>query len=260
MNGVNLKCSKFTMEFRQHFKKWIIPVVWIVVSLISSFLLAEYIYPEVETEKKLFGLKEINHYSFNHTLFYLSVSISLGTLFAGLALRLISPIKSVSDWMAKRIFQSPWFILVLTLTSGGFYVMGLTKRLFISETLFFAEKEVTLLNSIRMLFDNNENFLGTIIFTFTIVFPILKYTLLLFSLIIKEIESISRLNRWMSMISKWSMLDVYIVALLLLNMKFDSRIVNMELKEGVVWFSLSIILIMVAMSIPRHVRSHSQEN
>ncbi len=111
-----------------------------------------------------------------------------------------------------------------------------------------------------MLFENNENFLGTIIFTFTIVFPISKYILLLFSLLLTEIEAISRLNRWMSVISKWSMLDVYIVALLLLNMKFDSRIVNMELREGVVWFSLSIILIMLAMSIPRHVHSHSPKN
>ena len=111
-----------------------------------------------------------------------------------------------------------------------------------------------------MLFDNNENFLGTIIFIFTIVFPIFKYLLLLFSLLINQKEAITRLNRWMSVISKWSMLDVYIVALLLLNMKFDSRIINMELKEGVVWFSLSIILIMVAMIIPRQGLSHAPEN
>ena len=248
------------MEFRQKFRNWIIPVAWIVVSLLASFLLAEYIYPEVETERKLFGLKVIKHYSFNHALFYLCLSISIGALFAGLALRLIKPIKTFSDWLAKRIFQSPWFILTLTLTSACFYVLGLTKELFVSSTLFFAEKEVSLLNSIRMLFDNNENFLGTIIFIFTIVFPIFKYILLLFSLLINQKEAITRLNRWMSVISKWSMLDVYIVALLLLNMKFDSRIINMELKEGVVWFSLSIILIMVAMIIPRQGLSHAPEN
>ncbi len=248
------------MKFRQNFRKWIIPIAWIVVSLLASFLLAKYIYPEVEIEKKLFGLKVIKHYSFNHTLFYLCVSISLGALMAGLALRLIKPVKSFSDWLAKRIFQSPWFILALTLTSGYFYIMGLTKELFVSSLQLFAEREVTLLNSIRMLFENDENFLGTIIFTFTIVFPIFKYILLLFSLLLNQIETISRLNRWMSVISKWSMLDVYIVALLLLNMKFDSRIINMELKEGVVWFSLSIILIMAAMIIPRQGLSDSPEN
>lgn len=108
-----------------------------------------------------------------------------------------------------------------------------------------------------MLFEHDENFLGSIIFTFTIVFPIFKYILLLLSLLITEKEQITRLNRWLSVISKWSMLDVYVVALLLLNMKFDSRIVNMELKEGVVWFSISIILIMAAMMIPRHGREQT---
>ena len=106
-----------------------------------------------------------------------------------------------------------------------------------------------------MLFENDENFLGTIIFTFTIVFPIFKYLLLFFSLFLNQKEAITKVNRWMSVISKWSMLDVYIVALLLLNMKFDSRIVNMELKEGVVWFSLSVILIMLAMLIQGRSRS-----
>lgn len=239
------------MDIRFYFRKWIIPITWIVVTILASFILAKYIYPLAETEKKLFGIKEIQNNSFNYRIFYWSVSISLSTLFLGLALRLIKPIKVFSNWLASRIFSSPWFILTLTLTSGCFYVLGITQRLFVSKQLFFAEKEVTLLNSIRMLFDNNENFLGTIIFIFTILFPIFKYILLLFSLAFNKKEEISKLNRWMSVISKWSMLDVYIVALLLLNMKFDSRIINMELKEGVVWFSLSIILIMIAMIIPR---------
>jgi len=133
--------------------------------------------------------------------------------------------------------------------------LGLTKELFVLEQFFFVDKEVTLLNSIRMLFENDENFLGTIIFAFTIVFPIFKYLLLIFSLFLNQKEAITKVNRWMSVISKWSMLDVYIVALLLLNMKFDSRLVNMELKEGVVWFSLSVILIMLAMLIQGRSRS-----
>ncbi len=239
---------------RFFFRKWILAVSWVLATILVSYILAKYISPEVATEKRFFGLKEIHYYSFNFRLFYLSVSISTALLLVGLALRLFEPVQTFTNWLSKQAVQSPWFILALTLSSGSFYILGLTRQLFVSEQFFFIEKEVTLLNSIRMLFEHDENFLGTIIFTFTIVFPIFKYILLLLSLLIKEKEQISRLNRWLSVISKWSMLDVYIVALLLLNMKFDSRIVNMELKEGVVWFSVSIILIMAAMMIPRQKR------
>ncbi|MCK4747583.1 MAG: paraquat-inducible protein A [Bacteroidales bacterium] len=237
------------MKQRIAIQKLIIPVSWVVVTFLVSFILAKHIYPEVETEEKLFGLRTIYHYSFNYTLFYISLSISLSVLLVGELLRMVSSIRTLTNRIVSSVFVSPWFILVLTLSSGCFYMLGLTKPLFLSEQFFFIEKEVTLLNSIRMMFQNDEMFLGTTILTFTLVFPIFKYLLLLFSMLLKQKDQLLRLNRWISVVSKWSMLDVYIIALLLLNMKFDSRIVNMELKEGVVWFSLSIILIMLAMVI-----------
>ena len=237
------------MKQRIAIQKLIIPVSWVVVTFLVSFILAKHIYPEVEKEEKLFGLRTIYHYSFNYTLFYISLSISLSVLLVGELLRMVSSSRTLTNRIVSSVFVSPWFILVLTLSSGCFYMLGLTKPLFLSEQFFFIEKEVTLLNSIRMMFQNDEMFLGTIILTFTLVFPIFKYLLLLFSMLLKQKDQLLRLNRWISLVSKWSMLDVYIIALLLLNMKFDSRIVNMELKEGVVWFSLSIILIMLAMVI-----------
>ena len=237
------------MKLHPVIRKGIVPLVWIVVSLLVSFILARYISPLVETEKKLFGLKTVHHYSFNPRLFFLALGISLGVLTAGILVRQVPSVKRFTDWLARTIFSSLWFVLALTLTSGVFYVLGLTKPLFISEQFFFVEKEISLLNSIRMMFENDEFFLGTIIFTFTLVFPISKYVLLLISLVFSQKEQIHQLNRALSVISKWSMLDVYIVALLLLNMKFDSRIVNMELQSGVVWFTLSILLIMLAMAM-----------
>ena len=237
------------MKLHPVIKKGIIPFLWIMVSLLVSFILARYISPLVETEKKLFGLKTVHHYSFNPRLFLLAMGISLALLVTGILIRLIPSIKRFTDWLAQTIFSSVWFILALTLTSGVFYVLGLTSTLFISEQFFFVEKEISLLNSIRMMFDNDEIFLGTIIFIFTLIFPISKYILLLVSMVLSQREEIHQLNRGLSVISKWSMLDVYIVALLLLNMKFDSRIVNMELQSGVIWFTLSILLIMLAMGL-----------
>ncbi len=239
--------SKAAQILTRH-QKWFTPLVWVLTTLLASYILARFVFPEVETESRMFGLQKVNHYSFNSRVFFFSNAISLSVLVVGSLVLLIQKARQFLYWLAERFFLSLWFIIPLTMTSGCFYVLGLTKSLFISEQ-FFVQREVTLLNSIRLLFENDENFLGTIIFMFTIVFPILKYILLFTSLLFRQRDWINKLNSWLSMISKWSMLDVYIVAVLLLNMKFESKIVNMELKSGIIWFSLSIILIMVAMLI-----------
>ena len=228
-------------------QKWILPAAWIIATLLVAFVAARYIFPDVRVEKKFFGLTEVRHYSFQSRIFWIWLTAGIVALIVWTSLNLIPSVHRFLGWFTEKVLRSPWFILVVTATSGTFYVLGLTRQLFISEQFFFLEKEITLLNSIRMLFDNNEHFLGTIIFIFTIIFPILKYLLILVALLFKNLEQLARLNHWMSVISKWSMLDVYIVALLLLNMKFDSRIVNMELQSGVIWFCLSILLIMAAM-------------
>lgn len=229
------------------YHRLIVPISWVLVSLIMSFLLAKHIAPVDEIEHRLFGLRTIHHYSFNYSLFFITLVTSLSFLILGLLLRRINGFRKFTDQMARTVLQNPWLIFGLTLTSLGFFVLGLTRPLFISEQFFIVEREVSLLNSIRMMFQNDEFFLGSIILIFTLVFPIFKYLLLLFSVILNDRENLHSFNVLITLISKWSMLDVFIVALLLLNMKFDSRIVNMELKSGVVWFSLSIILIMLAM-------------
>ncbi|MFC2119359.1 paraquat-inducible protein A, partial [Bacteroidota bacterium] len=47
-------------------------------------------------------------------------------------------------------------------------------------------------------------------------------------------------------IDKWSMLDVFLVALLLLNFKMDSNIIVMKLKIGTTFIAVSVILRMLS--------------
>ena len=47
------------------------------------------------------------------------------------------------------------------------------------------------------------------------------------------------------------MLDVFIVALVLLNMKFDSAIIVSEMESGTTLFALSIVLMMISSFIIR---------
>jgi uncharacterized paraquat-inducible protein A len=50
----------------------------------------------------------------------------------------------------------------------------------------------------------------------------------------------------LEIINKWAMLDVFVVAVLILNMKFDSIIIVSKLQAGTTLFAISIILLMTS--------------
>ncbi len=55
----------------------------------------------------------------------------------------------------------------------------------------------------------------------------------------------------LDIINKWSMLDVFVVAVLILNMKFDSNIIVSKLEIGTTLFAVSVILLMSSSFVAR---------
>lgn len=129
-----------------------------------------------------------------------------------------------------------------------FFVLGLIFPIIATKQQMFGVvltyKEVRLVDSIRMFYHENDFLLAGIILSFTILFPIVKF-----------LELINRSMKWISIsektgkilhaLDKWSMLDVFLVALLLLNFKIDSSVVVMKLKMGTTFIALSVVLRML---------------
>ena len=63
----------------------------------------------------------------------------------------------------------------------------------------------------------------------------------------------------LEIINKWSMLDVFVVAVLILNMKFDSNIIVSRLESGTTLFAISVVLLMTSSFITRKMIGHQQE-
>jgi uncharacterized paraquat-inducible protein A len=125
------------------------------------------------------------------------------------------------------------------------YILGLTfpvlstKQQVLGFVLKY--KEIGLFDSVRMFYQDKEYFLSILIFAFTILLPVLKFMELtnkLFSLIQFNKKTVQVLM----FLDKWSMLDVFLIALLLLNFKMNSNIMVMQLKEGTIFIALSIIV------------------
>ena len=136
---------------------------------------------------------------------------------------------------------------IFLLSSIVFFALGLyypilaTKHQILGFTLDY--KEVRLIDSVKIFYKSSDYLLASVIFIFTIILPIIKYL----ELIIR-IKS-QKKSSFLSKLDKWSMIDVFLVALLLLNFKMDSNIIIMKIKLGTQFIALSVILRMITASI-----------
>lgn len=112
---------------------------------------------------------------------------------------------------------------------------------------FTIKKEyVYISTSFRYFFDQREVFIGLLLMFFTIIFPIIKYIFLFITLLGKKIPRHQFISTAFEIINKWAMLDVFVVAVLILNMKFDSTIIVSKLESGTTLFAISVVLLMTS--------------
>lgn len=148
----------------------------------------------------------------------------------------------------KIMLNKPIISLIL-LTSITFFVLGLSYPILATKQqilgLILKYKEVRLFDSVRMIYESRDYLLASIIFLFTIIVPIIKF-FELYNRIFSIFSIHNKVSHFLHLIDKWSMLDVFLVALLLLNFKLDSNIFVMKLKIGTSIIATSIILRMFA--------------
>ena len=109
-------------------------------------------------------------------------------------------------------------------------------------------EDVRLFDSVKYFYEAGKFILAAIIFFFTIVFPVVKY-MELTNRAINFLNVPDRVFTFMGKLDKWSMLDVFLVALLLMNYKMDSSLVVMKLKMGTTFIGASVVLRMVYCSL-----------
>lgn len=155
-----------------------------------------------------------------------------------------------------------WIAVILLLASLIFFVMGFMYPLL--ETgygigPFTLKKDyVYISTSFRYFFDQGEVFIGLLLLFFTIIFPIIKYIFLFLTLLGRRLPRHQFFSTALEIINKWAMLDVFVVAVLILNMKFDSTIIVSRLQSGTSLFAISVVLLMVCSFIARKLISEQQ--
>ena len=128
---------------------------------------------------------------------------------------------------------------------------GLSLPLIRVEKAIFLRNEYSVWKGVVGLRDDGQWFLAALVFFFSFVFPIAK--LLLVSWIWfgpASAELRRRTLRWLEELGRWSMLDVFVVAILIVATKLGP-LSRVEYGVGVYWFAAAILASMI---VTRRVR------
>ena len=141
-----------------------------------------------------------------------------------------------------RAFEIPILILGSVICLGS----GLVLPTVTLRELIFWKHTFSILSGIQNLYLEKYYFLAIVIFIFSIVFPLGK----LATLAIIWYKRISEEKRhqyihWLGVLGKWSMLDVFVVAVTIVLTK-ASGLIEAEPHIGIYIFALAILFSMIA--------------
>lgn len=131
-----------------------------------------------------------------------------------------------------------WFSPILEITAYQDIPM-------LGNTIFQYESK-SIVSALYKMFENQQYVIAGIILLFTIVTPILKTILLVMISLKERLHLSSKKIKFLSTIGKWSMLDVFVVAIVVtyFSMKASGQ-TDANLQIGVYYFSIYVILSMI---------------
>ncbi|MGW8123792.1 paraquat-inducible protein A [Roseivirga echinicomitans] len=112
------------------------------------------------------------------------------------------------------------------------------------------ERTQSIVESIQSLFETNNDLVAWLILIFSIIVPIVKAIILLSVLAFKNLPGRKALYRFVGLIGKWSMADVFVVGILLAFLATgENESIRAELFEGFNYFLAYCIISILAIQV-----------
>jgi paraquat-inducible protein A len=154
-------------------------------------------------------------------------------------------------------FRSGVAIVLMLLAAMACFVAGIFLPFTSVTKLWLFQNQISVYHGLIILWQAGELFLFLILFVFTICFPLVKLTAMLTLWLYPRVgaEHARNLFHFVSNMGKWSMLDVFVVAILVLTIK-SSGIANIRVGDGFFLFFVSVMLTQFASLWTGRVVSH----
>ena len=149
----------------------------------------------------------------------------------------------------RKLKTGHWYMPFLILTDIGFLIAGwslptlkLTKAIFFTSTY-------SIWAGITELWKSNHYFLAGLIFFFSMIFPTGKLLTLLAVWFVPLTHNVrSKFLNWLEILGRWSMLDVYVVAIMIVLIKAKD-IVDANAAIGIYMFAAAVLLSILTANI-----------
>jgi len=200
-----------------------------------AWYLASELFPVIEKQSWLGSLFSSPGRSFNRTLFF---GLNLASL---CALLIYAYRQRIGSFIARNSTAANYLIWGASFT---LYIIALFSPLLKSRRFLVYHEAPNVFESISFFLSKNEGFIALLLIVFVLVFPLAKYILTGLAIFTKMD---TKLTPIIAKVGKWSMLDVFVVAVIVVNFKMNSAIVKMEIAHGTVLFALAVLS---SMAIP----------
>jgi len=134
-------------------------------------------------------------------------------------------------------------VIVMLVCSLALFLAGIFRPFTAVTKLWVFENQISVVSGLITLLRETEIFLFLILLVFTVIFPFVKIVSLL-ALWLKPgltRDQSQKLFHFVSHLGKWSMLDVFIVAILVLTVK-SGGVASIRIQDGLFLFFCSVML------------------
>jgi paraquat-inducible protein A len=139
-------------------------------------------------------------------------------------------------------------ISLALLSAGVAFGLGITLPLVRLEKFYFFSETPSLVEMITALWNEGDIWIAGLVSAFSIIFPLLKMAIV-FNTAISN--STREFPRWISYLSKWSMMDVLLVALVIFGAK-TSGIATAIAQPGIWFYAAAALLSVLAAEVLKH--------
>lgn len=152
--------------------------------------------------------------------------------------------------MAKRYPRRGMIVNVLLLSAAVLFLVGVLSPMFTLHQLWIFDHTVSVISGLADLVKERQYVLFLLILVFSILLPALKLGVLFYLWNMESAQSARhrRHLHWLSHYGKWSMLDVFVVAVLIVTVKLGA-IARVEAHFGLYAFAASVLVTMAVTTI-----------
>ena len=152
--------------------------------------------------------------------------------------------------IAKQFPKTAKLMQLILVITFLLFAAGISLPILTLTKLMIVSNEVSILTGLYELIEEQQYFIFTVIFLFSIVLPMLKiyYLYLLSTEEIAENKRYSKYLYLMHRYGRWSMLDIFVIAILIMTVKLGA-LASVQIEIGMYFFTAAVMLLMVITSI-----------